>query len=354
MKRSGEAQLSTFLGAVPLFHVVLSSIGATGVLIGLGYIVAYSREHLLGIDITRATTTADYAAIGARFFADVIVLMYRNAADNGWLLGVVFAVMVVSLLAARRMIVLPPVRFRSVYLFAVLILLVAKIAYYDIPFVLRSDVLLLEIDYSGTVGLPKRLDRHAVVLWKDFACRHDADYKCDVDKATKNLNSFFFQNVVATAIVTYLALLFLRRNRQRSRSEAEASEPLGGLSIPLVTSFVLLVGVLAVPFTYGRAVWDARMPRVIVTFRPPQGVAATPTSGEGLNEPIKETVETSSDQIKVDVFPLLLGADDKIVLVYDRDMVIEYLRTDIDSLQMTGTGDLIGEHIKHPARKDGT
>jgi hypothetical protein len=187
-------------------------------------------------------------------------------------------------------------------------------------------------------------------------CKHDIHNKCGVAAAEQRLEVFFVQNVLTTAFLVYGALLALRDSR-RLREESGAPEPLGGLSIPLLTGIALLMSVLSVPFTYGKCVWSAQMPNVILTLRetePPR----QPIAIEEPQQHVKMESDPPREAVGVQrVFGLLLTSDDKIVLVYalPENIIVEYSRSDVKSIRLRGdTVDLVGQHIAFTKRDEGS
>jgi hypothetical protein len=323
-------EFSEFFGAISLLRVILSSIGVTGVLVGIGYIVAYSREHLLGIDTTRV---------------DVIVAAYTYFATNTKLLVLILFVMVGVVTAARFVVILPPLKYRSFLMLVVLALMVCKLGYYDIPFVLHKDVLVVRTDYSKTFNLDRPINARAAELWKYFAIRHDTHSPGKTVRAAEtNLAAVFLEDVVLTWLLAYIALIALRRTAGRNslqRAEADEVRPMRGSLLALLTSVVLIMSIVSVPFTYGKAMWDATLPYVIVRLRPPAG-PVDPARAYDVNA-------------SLNFAGLLLAADEKTVLLYstNQHMIAEYSRSDIEVIRFPATGDLIGEHIAFTNRLAG-
>jgi hypothetical protein len=337
--------LETFFGGIPLFRILLSSLGLTGVLISVGYIVVFSREHLLGIALTRSVATAEYATLGARFFADTLVLVYQHAAAHfNTVLALCVIVGVVLTLIERWLVPANSPKSRTAVMAVLFVIMVWKLGYYDIPFVYHKDLLLRRADdFAATLK-----SNRAAYLWRQFTCRHSAADACNASGQEK-LESAYLGNIVLTFLIAYVSVLAMRRkpkSLQKKESEEEPeSEPVappGGGFVALLTSLILLMSIISVPFVYGKAIWDANLPDVVLTLREKSDSNAKAPAANGAI--ISASTERPAAR---SVFGLLVAADDKTVVLYTLtgNFLEEYSRADIDHLRVRGRNDLAGEHI---------
>ena len=339
------SHLETFFGGIPLFRILLSSLGLTGVLISVGYIVAFSREHLLGITLTRSVATAEYAALGARFFADTLVLVYQRAAAHFKTVLVLCVVVSMLLVLIERWLVpASSPKSRTAVMAVLFVIMVWKVGYYDIPFVYHKDLLLRRSDdFAATLK-----SRRAAYLWRQFTCRHSVGDACS-ESGREKLESVYLRDLVLTVLITYVSMLAMRRkpkSLQKTESveepELEPVVPPGGGFVALLTSLVLLMSIVSIPFVYGKAIWDANLPDVVVTLRTKsEGNAKAPAANGAIIMASTERPAARS------VFGLLVAADDKTVVLYTltENFLEEYSRADIDHLRVRGRNDLAGEHI---------
>jgi hypothetical protein len=275
---------------------LLSSAGASALLVAFGYLVEVARDELLGVALRDNITLAEYGVSGARFLVNVLTLAFRIIALHPVVAFSVVVVMTAVALAAGRLIWLKEARSPRpgavvLQLVLILILLLAKAAALDIPAAIIDNVLIERTDPYRAFDASPAVNFITQKYWQTVICAHatraaEAGLKCQPGAAKRTLENLFLLNCVitvfaATWTLTLAAMTFAEATA-KWQSTISAARALAW--------FAVLVSVIALPYNYGKTVASTSFKQVNIYFR---------TSGNGSAQSRETTVAANSDPSSV-------------------------------------------------------
>ncbi|HYK03763.1 MAG TPA: hypothetical protein VE974_18540 [Thermoanaerobaculia bacterium] len=262
---------------------LLSSAGASALLVAFGYLVELSRDQLLGIALRDNVTLAEYGVSGARFLVNVITLAFRLVALHPLMTLSAFLIVSVIAIAAGR---LSRARQRKsstpggtlLQLISILLLFLGKAALFDIPPALIENVLIEATDPHRQFDASPVVNSITQQYWKKMICAHatrggEAGMECEDNyRARRTLENLFLLNAFITVVMAAWTLSLTTQQfdsvtkvRQACIAAARAA-----------ASLSVLVAVIALPYQYGKLVAPTTFKQVSVHFKPNAEVGLNP------------------------------------------------------------------------------
>lgn len=362
---------------------ILSSAGASALLITFGYLVEAARDHLLGVAIRENVTLAEYGLAGARFVVNVITLAFRWMGLHPVLAGALALFFVaIGIVTAR----ISKDRLGAVWVHVgvaiILLLLLLKAAFIDVPSALIENVLIERTEPTRVFDATPVLNGQTQKLWQRLICAHasqtsDTDLNCGPPgTARRALELIFLLNVLITVVLCILA-----RNLMEAGARVDGVVRSTLTTTQIVTWTALSVGIVALPYHYGKMVAPTVFSQAIVNFKTSDGkppgtavgsaaVAPAESAASGAPSSIaaksatQPLMSTSNQAPEEELQPrdsrerlrepaLLLTANANVLtLYYQRDDLVRQLsRTDVESITLYPPRDVLQVHMDRCLRK---
>jgi hypothetical protein len=255
---------------------LISSVGIAGIFVASGYIVQSAQESLLGIDLGTHASVGDYSLLGARFFVDVFTVVYRRLATRIWPL------LVLAAAGAFAAYILAKVRSKAsrtgetVLLGLLALSLGVKWVYFDLPPGQIQDVLSTRVELQRAFRGSRVVAGRAEEAWEHFFCSRAATdvfgRQCGEEPEWHEavLENTFLINVALTTLLATLTIVTLR-----SAADAPERVPSAALLTRAAALAMLFVGLVALPYTYGKVIRSTRFSSVNIEFDVPSNTAAS-------------------------------------------------------------------------------
>jgi hypothetical protein len=324
---------------IPLLRLAISSAGAIGCLVALGYLVQIAQQTLLGINVPAAQSTSDIAAIGGDFLVECVEITWRHPIVSTCML----LILIIGAAAAdrlRRHFGEHPQRTWIVLSFAVLLAFAIKSIILDLPVMQMRDILTKPpICESEAIRLGRVHDTWERLLCSRAAGPEGATLRSRLTEigitcrprtflttwrsghSPFGIEEQFAIDLFISVLLGYLAILIC------------VSPPTGPEALPLTTAILrqalviaLVLNVVAVPFVYGKVIRSTRFPSGRIIFN-------------SLNDQLQITPRN--------VTMLLIGYSDKTVTIYDTEAKVFRLldRPRVIQIAIDGSKDLIAERM---------
>jgi hypothetical protein len=280
-----ESSLVAIVDRIPMLRIVLSSAGTLGSLIALGYLIDDARKTLLGIDVSPAHTTTEYATLGGAFFVDLIGILWQHP-----LLALTLIVLVVACAFAISLLTPRATRPSSAWGLGVLLVLIGfgGNAYWaDLPIMRLTNLLsnpplcepkdesvarlhatwvsVLCSRAAENETLRARLADHGIGCpappWRAAEPRKTGAATMQEPHTWFTLEQQYAVNVVATIFLVYLAL------RLYASGASAGGRPAVASALRAVLLVVAVISVLALPYVYGKVIRPTRYPKGHVLYQ---------------------------------------------------------------------------------------
>ncbi|HEV7919717.1 MAG TPA: hypothetical protein VGR02_02885 [Thermoanaerobaculia bacterium] len=335
---------------------ILTSAGASAALVAIGYLVEAARDRLLGVELHYNVAMADYGLVGARFFVDLITLLFRTVGLHPVITGIVLVAATLTALAALRFrdrtLTLRGVMVRFLI---ILLLLGVKAIAFDIPTALIENVLVERADLSHSFDASPLLDWRTRSMWQSIICAHAGPEARLTDlckgqpTARHHLESLFLVNVAITlGLLVWAATLLQDSSNIRGLTRFATLAFLTARTIVVVALAIVL---LALPYQYGKLVVSTSFNEVVIHFtddetKQSSAPAAAPAGTAGEQPPVPESPLLAERRQLESRALLLAGTTELLTLYYpEEDIVREVSRHDIESIKVFPPHDVLSEHI---------
>jgi hypothetical protein len=344
--RSSTAQVPAWL---------LSSAGVSALLVAFGYLVEAARDHLLGVELRGNVALAEYGLVGARFIVNVITLGFRWIGLHPVITGglIVLALAIAFFVARRRLTVeLTPQKILLRFMI-ILLLLLGKAAFLDVPAALIENVLIDRTDPKRAFDAAPFLVGRTTALWTTVICAHakqtrDAGLRCGSGaSAQRELEGLFLFNGIATLI---LLVWTLSLSLPVTLDVIDRQWRTVLVAVRAVTWTALMVAVVALPYHYGKLVAPTRFREVVVNFKSvARGAPAPIVVAPPLPPPETDRTDSGSGDPREELTKpaLLLTANASVLTLYYRsdDLVRELSRSDVESITVYPAVDVLQVHM---------
>lgn len=247
---------------------LLSSIGLSGFLLVLGYMIDFSQRQLLGFDIRSSQSVQGYLFLGASMLVGTFVSAIVWGIENPvWLFAGVLCL--VALFYFRKPLrgfstKAPILSWLGLFVFSIG---VADIILLDLPSSQLKDVLRSDLRYRPDLGVRKFMQDRGKVLWQNMICSRMSGESVRSELKTQgivcrksaedyqrvNRNRYLADAAIAMLLLLFTCLLLIRYWQWQSRpvsTRSRSSDPsvivLGALGM------LALINTLLLPWTYGK------------------------------------------------------------------------------------------------------